>query len=47
MVFPAMGVSVILVDENYEIDSSDYYSDDYLVLKNLFNDMTQKTYQKK
>lgn len=39
VVFPAMGVSVISVDENYEIDSSDYYSDDYLALKNLFNDM--------
>lgn len=34
-----MGVSVILVDENYEIESSNYYSDDYLALKNLFNDM--------
>ena len=37
VVFPAMGVSVILVDENYEIDSSNYYSDDYLALKNLLN----------
>ena len=47
VVFPAMGVSVIPVDENYEIDSSDYYSDDYLALKNLFNDMYAKDISKK
>ena len=47
VVFPAMGVSVISVDENYEIDSSDYYSDDYLALKNLFNDMYAKDISKK
>ena len=42
VIFPAMGVSVISVDENCEIDSSDYYSDDYLPLKNLFNDTYAK-----
>lgn len=47
VVFPAMGVSVISVDENYEIDSSDYYSDDYLALKNLFNGMYAKDISKK
>lgn len=47
VIFPAMGVSVILVDENCEIDSSDYYSDDYLPLKNLFNDMYAKDISKK
>ena len=47
VVFPAMGVSVISVDENYEIDSSNYYSDDYLALKNLFNDMYAKDISKK
>ena len=47
VVFPAMGVSVISVDKNYEIDSSDYYSDDYLALKNLFNDMYAKDISKK
>ena len=41
-----MGVSVISVDENYEIDSSDYYSDDYLALKIYLMICTQKTYQK-
>ena len=30
VVFPAMGVSVISVDENYEMDSSDYYGNDYV-----------------
>ena len=47
VIFPAMGVSVISVDENCEIDSSDYYSDDYLALKNLFNDMYAKDISKK
>lgn len=42
-----MGVSVISVDENCEIDSSDYYGDDYLPLKNLFNDMYAKDISKK
>ncbi len=47
VIFPAMGVSVILVDENCQIDSSDYYGDDYLPLKNLFNDMYAKDISKK
>lgn len=47
VIFTAMGVSVISVDENCEIDSSDYYSDDYLALKNLFNDMYAKDISKK
>ena len=47
VIFPAMGVSVISVDENYEIDSSDYYGDDYLPLKNLFNDTYAKDISKK
>jgi len=47
VIFPAMGVSVTSVDENCEIDSSDYYSDDYLSLKNLFNDMYAKDISKK
>ena len=47
VIFPGMGVSVISVDENCEIDSSDYYGDDYLQLKNLFNDMYAKDISKK
>ena len=47
VVFPAMGVSVISVDEDYEIDSSDYYGNDYVPLKNLFNDMYAKDISKK
>lgn len=47
VVFPAMGVSVISVDEKYEIDSSDYYGSDYVSLKNLFNDMYAKDISKK
>lgn len=47
VVFPAMGVSVISVDEKYEIDSSDYYGSDYVPLKNLFNDMYAKDISKK
>lgn len=47
VIFPAMAVSVISVDENCEIDSSDYYGDDYLPLKNLFNDMYAKDISKK
>lgn len=47
VIFPAMGVSVISVDENCEIDSSDYYGDDYLPLKNLFNDTYAKDISKK
>ena len=35
VVFPAMGVSVVSVNENCEIDSSSYYSSDYIPLKNL------------
>ncbi len=30
VIFPAMEVSVISVDENYEMDSSDYYGNDYV-----------------
>lgn len=47
VIFPAMGVSVVSVDENCEIDSTDYYGDDYLPLKNLFNDMYAKDISKK
>ena len=47
VVFPAMGVSVISVDENCEIDSSDYYGSDYVPLKNLFNDTYAKDISKK
>lgn len=47
VIFPGMGVSVISVDDNCEIDSSDYYGDDYLPLKNLFNDTYAKDISKK
>ena len=47
VVFPAMGVSVISVDENYKMDSLDYYGSDYVPLKNLFNDMYAKDISKK
>lgn len=47
VVFPAMGLSVISVDENYEMDSLDYYGSDYVPLKNLFNDMYAKDISKK
>ena len=47
VIFPGMGVSVISVDENCEIDSSDYYGDDYLPLKNLLNDTYAKDISKK
>ena len=47
VIFPAMGVSVISVDENCEIDSADYYGDDYLLLKNFYNDMYAKDISKK
>ena len=47
VVFPAMGVSVISVDEKYEIDSSEYYGSDYVPLRNLFNDMYAKNISKK
>ncbi len=47
VVFPAMGVSVISVDENCEMDSLDYYGSDYVPLKNLFNDMYAKDISKK
>ena len=47
VIFPGMGVSVISVDENCEIDSSDYYGNDYLPLKNLFNDTYAKDISKK
>ena len=30
VIFPAMEVSVISVDENYEMDSSDNYGNDYV-----------------
>ena len=42
-----MEVSVISVDENYEMDSLDYYGSDYVPLKNLFNDMYAKDISKK
>ena len=47
VIFPAMEVSVISVDENYEMDSLDYYGSDYVPLKNLFNDMYAKDISKK
>jgi len=47
VIFLGMGVSVISVDENCEIDSSDYYGDDYLPLKNLLNDTYAKDISKK
>ena len=47
VIFPSMGVSVISVVENCEINSSDYYGDDYLPLKNLFNDTYAKDISKK
>ncbi len=47
VIFPGMGVSVISVDESCEIDSSDYYGDDYLLLKNFYNDMYAKDISKK
>ena len=47
VIFPAMGVSVISVDENCEMDSSDYYGSDYVPLKNLFNNMYAKDISKK
>ena len=47
VIFPGMGISVISVDENCEIDSTDYYGDDYLPLKNLFNDTYAKDISKK
>lgn len=47
VIFPAMGVSVISVDENYEMDSLNYYGSDYVPLKNLFNDMYAKDISKK
>ncbi len=47
VVFPGMGVSVISVDEKYEIDLSDYYGSDYVPLRNLFNDMYAKDISKK
>lgn len=47
VVFPAMVVSVISVDEKYEIDSSEYYGSDYVPLRNLFNDMYAKNISKK
>ena len=42
-----MEVSVISVDENCEMDSSNYYGSDYVPLKNLFNDMYAKDISKK
>ena len=47
VIFPGMGVSVISVDENCEIDSSDYYGDEYLPLKNYLMICMQKIYQRK
>ncbi len=47
VVFPAMGVSVISIVEKTEINSSNYYGDDFVSLKNLFNDMYAKDISKK
>lgn len=47
VIFPGMGVSVISINENHRINSSDYYSDDYVSLKNIFNDTYAKDISKK
>lgn len=47
VIFPGMGVSVISINENHKINSSDYYSDDYVSLKNIFNDTYAKDISKK
>lgn len=47
VIFPAMGVSVISVNENCEIASSSYYASDYIPLKNLLMICMQKIYQRK
>ena len=47
VIFPGMGVSVISINENHRINSSDYYSDDYVSLKNVFNDTYAKDISKK
>ena len=38
VIFPGIGVSIISINENHKINSSDYYSDDFVSLKNIFND---------
>ena len=47
VILPAMGVSVISINESCEIDSSSYYGSDYIPLKNLLNDMYAKDISKK
>jgi DNA invertase Pin-like site-specific DNA recombinase len=47
VILPAMGVSVISINENFEMDSSSYYGSDYVPLKNLLNDMYAKDISKK
>lgn len=47
VILPAMGVSVISINENCEIDSSSYYGSDYVPLKSLLNDMYAKDISKK
>lgn len=42
-----MGVSIISINENHKINSSDYYSDDFVSLKNIFNDTYAKDISKK
>ena len=47
VILPAMGVSVISINEDCEIDSSSYYGNDYVPLKSLLNDMYAKDISKK
>lgn len=47
VIFPEMGVSVISINKNHKINSSDYYSDDFVSLKNIFNDTYAKDISKK
>ncbi|MEG2235671.1 MAG: recombinase family protein [Clostridia bacterium] len=47
VILPTMGVSVISINENCEIDSSSYYGSDYVPLKSLLNDMYAKDIFKK
>lgn len=47
VILPAMGVSIISVNENCKMDSSDYYGSDYIPLENLLNDMYAKDISKK
>ena len=47
VIFPAMGVSLISVNDNSKINYLDYYKDDNFTFKNLFNDMYAKDISKK